>query len=232
MKKIVGIIGGMGPMATCYLLKDIIEVTNAHSDQEHVHICVDCNTNIPDRTAAILDRGPSPIPEMVKSGIKLQGMGANVLIMPCNTAHYFYDDLVSYFDVPLLHMPRETARELKRRKIKKVGLLATNGTLSSGVYHKALENENMEVITPSRNRQECVMQLIYEGVKAGSPVFDVTGILNTIKELYEKGAQMLLLGCTELPIAFQQYHIREEYVDPSKVLAKAAVHYVGAEIAG
>lgn len=230
MKKIVGIIGGMGPLATCYLLRDMIEKTNAHNDQEHIHICIDCNTNIPDRTEAILHHGPSPVPEIVKSGIKLEGMGANVLVMPCNTAHYFYDDLTSYFDVPLLHMPREAAKTLKEGNIKKVGLIATDGTISVGIYHKALADENIEVVVPEKEHQRYVMNLIYEGIKAGNGGFDEAGIMEVINDLYQKGAQTLLLGCTELPIAFERFGIKEAYIDPSKELAKAAVRYVGAKI--
>ena len=103
MQKSIGIIGGMGSLATCDLFKKIIDMTDAKSDQEHIHICIDCNTNIPDRTKAILGGGENPIPEMVRSGIRLQSMGADVLVMPCNTAHYFYDKITPFFDIPLLN---------------------------------------------------------------------------------------------------------------------------------
>ena len=93
MNPVIGIIGGMGPLATCDLMQKIIEYTDADTDQEHVRICVDCNTNIPDRTTAILHGGKSPVPELVKSAKRLEAMGAQVLIMSCNTAHYFYDRL-------------------------------------------------------------------------------------------------------------------------------------------
>ena len=113
MKKTIGIIGGMGPMATCDLMKKIFEVSDADCDQNYVHVCVDCNTNIPDRTKAILEKGEDPIPEMVKSAVSLQNMGADLLMIPCNTAHFFYDRLKIFTDIPILHMPRETVKALK-----------------------------------------------------------------------------------------------------------------------
>ena len=109
MNPVIGIIGGMGPLATCDLMQKIIEYTDADTDQEHVRICVDCNTNIPDRTTAILHGGKSPVPELVKSAKRLEAMGAQVLIMSCNTAHYFYDDMIPYSETPFLNMINETA---------------------------------------------------------------------------------------------------------------------------
>ena len=93
VKKSIGIIGGMGPLATCDLMEKIIRNTKAACDQDHLHLYVDCNTEIPDRTKAILGEGQSPAPEMITSAGKLIGMGADLLMMPCNTAHYFYEEL-------------------------------------------------------------------------------------------------------------------------------------------
>ena len=93
MQKSIGIIGGMGALATCDLFKKIFDMTDAKSDQEHIHIYIDCNTNIPDRTKALVEGGADPVPELVRSGLRLESMGADVLVMPCNTAHYFYEQL-------------------------------------------------------------------------------------------------------------------------------------------
>ena len=231
LSNIVGVIGGMGPMATCYFCEHIVRHTRAHTDQEHVHVCVDCNTDIPDRTEAILRNGASPVPELVKSGIRLQCMGASVLAMPCNTAHYFYEELISYFDIPLLNMLQETAQEIKRRRIECVGLLATDGTLASGIYEKHLAKEGIRTVVPSPANQKHVMQLIYDGVKAGSPEFDLSGTYEAIGEVFGEGAQSLLLGCTELPVAFTQYDIQAETIDPLEALARASIRYVGASLA-
>ncbi|MFR5602049.1 MAG: aspartate/glutamate racemase family protein, partial [Lachnospiraceae bacterium] len=103
MDPIIGIIGGMGPLATCDLFDKMTRMTAATTDQEHVHIIIDSNTCIPDRTQAILHGGPSPVPEIKKSAKRLENMGASLLIMPCNTAHYFYDEICQDLSLPLLH---------------------------------------------------------------------------------------------------------------------------------
>ena len=217
-------------MATWCFCEQITRFTRAATDQEHVHVCVDCNTNIPDRTEAILRNGESPVPELIRSAVRLQGMGADVLVMPCITAHHFYDELTPHFSVPLLNMLQETAQAIRQRQIECVGLLATDGTLASGICERQLAEEGIRTLVPSPKNQKHVMQLAYGGVKAGRCEFDLSGICETIKELSDQGAQSLLLGCTELPVAFAQYGIRAEVIDPLEILAKAAIRYVGGSV--
>jgi aspartate racemase len=226
MKKSIGIIGGMGAAATCDLFNKIITMTDAKSDQEHIHIFIDCNTNIPDRTKAILGKGEDPVPEIVRSGIRLQSMGADVLVMPCNTAHYFYDKITPFFDSPLLNMLTLTAEEIQKREIKRIGLLATDGTIESGVYHTILAQAGIEVVTPSPDNQTSVMDVIYNGIKAANRDIDLTGFYGTIDALFAQGAEILILGCTELPVAFEIYHIDRPVIDPTVVLAAAAIQFV------
>ena len=230
MKKTIGIVGGMGPLATCDLFKKIVEITDAACDQDHVRVCIDSNTEISDRTAAILSGGKNPVPEMVKSAVRLQGMGADVLIMPCNTAHYFYNQIVPFVDTPFLNMLEETAKEIKRRGIKKVGLLATDGTCQSGVYKTVFDAAGIEMLSPSPVGQQAVMDVIYKGVKAGNLSIDLSGFNKAKDELFEAGAEVLVLGCTELPVAFELFHIDRPNIDPTLVLAAAAVRFVGAKV--
>ena len=230
MKKTIGIVGGMGPLATCDLFKKIVEITDAACDQDHVRVCIDSNTEISDRTAAILSGGKNPVPEMVKSAVRLQGMGADVLIMPCNTAHYFYNQIVPFVDTPFLNMLEETAKEIKRREIKKVGLLATDGTCQSGVYKTVFDAAGIEMLSPSPVGQQAVMDVIYKGVKAGNLSIDLSGFNKAMDELFEAGAEVLVLGCTELPVAFELFHIDRPNIDPTLVLAAAAVRFVGAKV--
>ena len=140
MRKTIGILGGMGPLATCDLFSKITQITDASCDQEHVRICIDSNTEISDRTNAIIHHGKDPVPEMVKSAVRLQGLGADVLIMPCNTAHYFYDRILPFVDIPFLSMIDETAKVISDRGLRKIGLLATDGTLQTAVYEKAFKS--------------------------------------------------------------------------------------------
>lgn len=139
MKKTIGIIGGMGPLATADLFRKIVMMTDAKCDQEHPRVLIDSNTNIPDRTAAILSGGENPLPQLACSARTLERAGADVLMMPCNTAHYFYDGVCAATKLPVLHMLRLTAEEIDRRRIKTVGLLATDGTIQTGIYERLFE---------------------------------------------------------------------------------------------
>ena len=230
MKKTIGIIGGMGPLATCDLFKKIINETYATSDQEHIRVVIDNNTEIPDRTMAILHGGMSPVKEMVKSAVLLSGMGASLLIMPCNTAHFFYDEIVKFIDIPLLHMIKETSYEVINKGIKKVALLATDGTVKSNVYKKVFDEKNIEMLLPNDEEQKNVMDIIYKGVKAGNMSFDINPFLNVIDRLLNSGAETLILGCTELPVAFDIFKIDRPHIDPTLVLARAAIKKVGGKL--
>ena len=229
MKKVLGILGGMGPAATCDLMEKIISLTEASCDQEHIHIISDVNTAIPDRTAAILHGGADPVPEMTRSAKRLEAAGAEFIIMPCNTAHYFYEAVASAVAIPLLHMPRLTAAVLKKAGVKKAGVLATDGTIRSGVYARALEAEGIEPVYPDAGNQTMIMDLIYQGVKARKIPLESIPVADILADLREKGAEKFLLACTELPIAFEALSIRQDCLDPTRVLAFSAVEYAGAE---
>ena len=165
MEKKLGIIGGMGPKATCELLETIIKYTDASKDQEHIDILLECDSKVPDRSAAILSGGESPVPELIACGKRLIGAGADILVMHCNTSHYFYDDVAAELSVPLFHMPRETAKSIAEAGVKRVGVLATTGTKKAGIYTKALEEEGITTIYPSDGAQELLMRSIYDYVK-------------------------------------------------------------------
>lgn len=226
-KKTIGILGGMGPAATADLYSKIIACTDAESDQEHLHIIIDSNTAIPDRTEALVHGGESPVGELTKSARLLERAGAGLIVMPCNTAHGFYDAVCAAVEVPVLHMIKLTARELKLRGIKCAGLLATDGTIRSGIYADAFADSGIELITPSPEGQAAVMELTYGGVKAGRRDIDTSAFRRASCELLDSGAQTLILGCTELPPAFEIYGLDYPCIDPTLVLARAAVTAAG-----
>ncbi len=230
MSKTIGIIGGMGPLATCDLFRKIIEQTDANCDQEHIRVLIDNNTNIPDRSASILGRGEDPVEQMVLSARGLCAMGADVLIMPCNTAHYFHSQIANAVEIPLLHMIDETAKVVHNMGIRHVGLLATDGTIQSGVYARAFAEREIQMSVPSEENQKAVMEMIYDGVKAGNYSLDTSHFCRTMDELLDSGAQTLILGCTELPIAFQMFGFDRPSVDPTKILAAAAIRYVDGKL--
>ena len=229
--KTIGIIGGMGPLATYDLAEKILDNTVASCDQDNIPVLIDCNTRIADRTAAILHGGADPRPEMKKSAKRLEEAGADVLIMACNTAHYFYDSVCEDISIPVLHMPRLTAQRLLDMGVKKAGVLATDGTCESGVYGNALEEEGIEPVYPSAEKQKIIMSLIYDHVKAGIMDFSDLDIDGVLAEMQEKGAEALILGCTELPMAFDIIgDTPVPVVDPTEVLARAAVSFAGAPL--
>lgn len=227
-KRSIGIIGGMGPKATQDLFGKVLDATDAHNDAEHIRIYMDCHTGIPDRTKAILAGGESPVPHILESAQKLAAIGADFLLIPCNTSHYFYDEIAAASPVPVMHMIRETAAVLQREGVTCVGLLATDGTVQSGVYQKELDRAGIQTICPDADGQREVMRLIYDGVKAGVSTFDTQEIKTVLQQLREVGAERIILGCTELPIAFENYDISTNgTVDPADILAKAAVVAAG-----
>ena len=229
MTKTIGIIGGMGPAATCDLMEKIIALTRAARDQEHLHVIADVNTAIPDRTDAILHGGADPVPEMVKSAQRLESAGAEMLLMPCNTAHYFYGQVAGAVKVPVLHMARETAAVLQAAGVQSAGVLATDGTVRSGVYESALSQAGIRAVYPAPALQREVMRLIYQGVKARAvPLGDIP-VRDILADLRAQGAETVLLACTELPIAFRELGLLAGTLDPTRVLAFAAVRAAGGE---
>lgn len=234
MYKTLGMIGGMGPAATADLLLKITKLTDAKRDQDHVHVIIDSNINIPDRTAAILHGGEDPLPELTASAKLLENAGADMIIMACNTAHYFVTELAKATSLPIISMPEETAHLLKKRGIKKVALLATDGTVQSGVYQNVLDAEEIETIYPNHEQQALIMSVIYNYIKRGildASKLPVREVLDVCIDLKKRGAEAVLLACTELPVAFDVMGLLDEScVDPTEVLAAAAVKAVGAPV--
>lgn len=222
-KKTIGIIGGMGPLATADLFKKIVLNTKADSDQEHIKILIDNNTDIPDRTAAIIYNGKNPVPQLTKSAVSLWAMGAEVLVMPCNTAHFFRSEVQKNVDIPILSMIELTGKALLEKGIKTVGLLATEGTVKSRIYQDVLEEMSIKIITPDAEEQKEITDLIYSGVKAGKRDYDVTKAKKVMESLLNRGAETLILGCTELPVAVDMYSLNYNTCDPTLELARGAI---------
>jgi len=231
MNKILGILGGMGPLATADLFRKIVLLTEAACDQEHIHIVVDSNPAIPDRTAYLVNNGQSPLSLLVESAKKLESMNVSCIIMPCNTAHFFYPDIIREINTPFLNMIEETAKEIIKEhpSVKTVGLLATEGTCRSGIYKKCFDNHNINIVKPDNKYQTYISNFIY-GIKKGDDQSNISGVLETIDELSGRGAELFILGCTELPVGFQMHNIKEETVDPTEVLAKSAISFLNKKI--
>ena len=234
MPKTIGIMGGMGPAATVDLMSRIISMTDASSDQEHIPMIVDNDTRIPDRTEAILGRGESPASEMLASARRLEAAGADFIVIACHAAHCFVDDIKDKIGIPIIEMPEETAKLLKLNGVNRAAVLATDGTVQSGLFGHALERMGIQTVYPNAEQQKLVMSLVYDYVKKG-----VANIPDTVREemqslvgdLGKQGAEVLILASTEFPIAFSLMGLRSDaFVDPTIILAKAAIRMAGANV--
>ncbi len=227
-EKVIGILGGMGPEATLDLFKKIIQITPATRDQEHLRLIIYNNPKIPDRTDAILGKGENPVPMIVSSGISLAKAGADFIVIPCISAHFFLEELYQKLNLPILSALDEVSGfiTLHNPQIKSVGLLATKGTIHGGMFQKKLQESNINTLVPDLDGQECVMSAIYKikGFKASHVREESKKILVDIANiLIKKGAQGIIAGCTEIPLALESKDLKVPLFDPILILAEAAV---------
>jgi len=229
--KTIGIIGGMGPLATVHLFERIVLKTKAQKDQEHIHVLVDSNTNIPDRTKAILGQGEDPTKEIIISAKKLESSGADFLIMPCNTAHYFIDKIVSNISIPMINMLDETVSYAydKFGKEAVVGILATDGTIESKIYENCFAKKGIKTIVP-KYKQKDVMKFIYDVIKSSKFEEGPSILFEAVDELKEMGATAMLLGCTELSSADYIYKFGDNFINPIEILAHKSILYAGGQV--
>lgn len=225
--RMIGILGGMGPEATLDLYRNIIALTPATRDQDHIRVLIYSNPKIPDRTEAIAAGGVSPLPDLIESARILERGGAGILTMPCNAAHHFLPMMRKEISIPILDMVEETCRRLHRTlpETKVAGLIATSGTVHSRVYHQALSHVGIELLVPPGSDQHKVEEAIGQ-VKAGTQNRSTRETFQSIgMRLFERGAQVILLGCTEIPLAFEPSQVSYLTVNPTLILAEAAVNW-------
>ncbi len=225
--KTLGVIGGLGPMATAYFMQLVIEMTEAHTDQEHIPMIIYNCPQIPDRTKYMLGQSAeNPAPQIVECGVKLTGDGARVVAIPCITAHAMHEQIQEAVEIPIIHAIKEVVKYLQERGLTKVALEATDGTIQVAVFQKELENAGIEVVLPTEESQKKVMSIIYDDVKAGIPV-NMQAFEEVEAELLAAGAQVIILGCTELSMVKRDYKLRHCYLDALEVLARASVKECG-----
>ncbi len=220
---IIGIMGGMGPAATKDTFEKIINLTDASKDREHLHIIIDNNTEIPDRTDFIMGSGESPIVEMVRSAIKLELMGAEYIIIPCNTAHFFYDDIIKFTKSKVLNMIEETAIFSKTYypENSEFLLLSTIGTYVSEVYKNVFENHGLKILEPFDIDKKILMRWIY-GIKAGIYVSEEE--FSTLINKYIRDSNLpVILGCTELSSLTGVFGLEKGFIDPVSIIVKHCI---------
>ena len=224
-QKIIGILGGMGPEATLDLFHKIIRLSAVEKDQDHFRIIIDNNPKIPDRTAAIFGKGENPLPALQETAKNLEKAGADFIIMPCNTAHYFISEIQQSIKIPILNMIKETAHYVKSifPSIKNVGLLATKGTYKTELYTSFFKEKNIEILIPSPLEQNKIMDIIYK-IKSSILSKEIKNQMIAIsEELIKKGAEAIIAGCTEIPLILKNEDIKIPVIDPTNILAKRAI---------
>ncbi|MBQ3229627.1 MAG: amino acid racemase [Clostridia bacterium] len=220
---LLGVIGGLGPLATAYFMELITVMTDAEKDQQHLKMVIYSDPEIPDRTDYILGKSDkSPLPGFASAGKALQSLGCDVLAIPCITAHCFHEQIEAASGVETLHAIRDTALLLKQAGIKKAGLMATDGTVQSRVFQNELEKNGIEVVLPSESAQKDVMALIYRDIKCGRAP-DMDAFFRVKSELSANGAQAVLLGCTELSLIKRSNDTGKCILDVMEVLARSAI---------
>ena len=216
---LLGVVGGLGPMSTFYFCELLTSHTLASCDANHIDMLISSRASTPDRTAYILGKSTeSPLPIMQKEARRLIDAGANLLVIPCNTAHYFYDGLTDVSSVPILNIIEETVRYLKKRGVATFGLLATEGTVKSESYHRLCKKHGIQCLVPSQKDQETISEIIYDAIKQNKPV-DMTAFSQISNTLLDQGCECLVLGCTELSLIKKQGLDEDLFVDSLDVLA-------------
>ena len=224
---LLGVLGGMGPLATVDFLEKLIAETPAERDSDHIPVVVWSVPQIPERPAAIAGKGPSPLPAMLDGIRALRKAGASVIAIPCNTAHYWYDDLAREAGVPIIHIADAACDQFAARSItaKKVGLIGTSGTISAGFYQRRLADRGVEVVLCSTAEQEQWVAPAIAAVKRHQLHHGHELAIRACERLRALGAQAIILACTETPIAveFAPAPVAEICIDATRALAQACV---------
>jgi len=219
--RFLGVIGGMGPLATADFLRKLAEETPAGRDQDHVPVLVWGDCAAPDRTEALVRGGASPLPALLAAADGLCGAGSRALVMPCNTAHAWASAIAEQSSRPLIHIGAAVADEARASGVGSLGLMATRGTVAAGFYAPILGARGIEVILPSESVQQLIDAGIAE-VKAGRVDVAHDRFVRAHHALLDVGADASALACTEIPVAFDD---GARTIDTSRALARAAVRW-------
>jgi len=228
-EKVVGILGGMGPDATVDFIQRIINLTPADDDCDHIRMLIDNNPKVPSRIKAIIEKtGQNPSPTMIEMAKGLEKQGADFLVVPCNTAHFYFNDLKSSIKIPILNMVELTVEEIVKNQsnIKTVGLLASPAVLITGLFKKAFDKKNIILKYPSDQYQENVLESIKE-IKAGNCGKEqIKKNQIGIDYLVENDAEAIIIGCTELSVIAKDIFSKVPFYDSSQILAENVVKIV------
>lgn len=228
----LGILGGLGPASGVYFAQMLVEHTKASRDQEHLNFLLSSRADTPDRTEYILGRSESdPVPVMLCEVERLAEAGADAIAIPCNTAHYFYDRIAEASRVPILNIIDLCVAFCQSSGAKTIGVLATEGTVGSGAYEKVCAEAGLSYLTCTPEQQATVSRMIYGDIKQGRKP-DLATLIEIIRDLMARGADTVVLGCTELSLLKKKLPTTLPVVDSLEVLALCAIRLCGKEPIG
>ncbi|MBQ8849677.1 MAG: amino acid racemase [Clostridia bacterium] len=228
----LGILGGLGPMSGVLFCEMLIRHTAASADQEHLNFILSSRADTPDRTAFILgSSSEDPTPAMIAEVKKLSAAGADIIAIPCNTAHFFYESVRQASDVPIINIIRQTVELCRQTGTRRVGVFSTEGTARSGAYESVLREAGIEYIPCTLEEQKIINEVIYENIKKGA-IPDTKDFLSAADALRKRGCQRIILGCTELSVFKEKTDLGEGFVDSLEVLALSAIRLCGKEPRG
>ena len=223
---LIGVLGGMGPLATVDFLHKLVTLTPATRDQDHVPVVVWNVPQIPSRPDALAGKGPSPLPAMIVGIERLNAAGATRIVIPCNTAHAWYDDLAAASAAPLIHITEATVAALPEG-LTSAGLIATRGTLQSGLYQSWLKTRGIRPVILTDDEIETLFVPGWAAVKSNDLDHAGDVLEAAVRRLLDRGAERVILACTEVPVALEHKRSRhlDVCIDPAVALARACIAY-------
>lgn len=229
MKKL-GVIGGMGPLATAHFMTMVVEMTDAACDTEHVPMIIYNQPDIPDRTRFLMGQSQdSPLPALLQASRSLEALGVDLFVMPCVTAHALLPELVARSTRPFLDLVAETARHLSHKGVQKAGLMTTEGTRQAGFFSQALSKHGICVVLPSEPAQKHLSRQIYANIKAGLPI-EADAFASVEQDLRKQGADVIVLGCTDLSIFAGSQPADSSLLDVARLGAALAITHCQAPL--
>ena len=228
----LGILGGLGPASGVLFCDMLTRHTLAERDQDHLNFILSSRADTPDRTAFILGRSEeNPAPSMIREVERLVAAGADIIAIPCNTAHYFYESVKTASPVPIINIIDQTVDYCRFTGARRIGVLATEGTISSGAYKTVIEGAGLEYIVCSEDEQAVINTIIYGEIKKGLRP-SVDAFMAVAESLQKKGCDKLILGCTELSLLREATALDQRFVDSLEVLALSAIKLCGKTACG
>jgi len=216
--RVLGVLGGMGPEATVDFMDKLVTTTPAEVDQDHIETVVYNDPKIPDRNQAILEGAESPLPRLKRNVNRLEELGVDVLASPCNTAHYYFEDLKSESDAPFINMISQTREVIEESEVKSAGLLATETVIEAGVYDDEFAESQVDLVEPADS--SALMGCIYD-IKRKNHQQAQDSYNKVIKNMIERGIGCLIVGCTDLALLEVDFDVRT--VDTTSVLVDACI---------